>query len=249
MSKKGYIYKYTYPNGKVYIGQTRVSVEARHKQHMWASKYEDGKRTLCERAIAKHGEPIVETIETIEVDDSNITNLCKRLDEAEKKWIQEYDSTNLQKGYNIQCGGTYKTPEEFILEEKYYELWDKGDYTKKIEETWEILSNIGVKICNSNEPLNKKEKNVWYKTRFHFPDFGMINFCGLYNSVVNRSDVVFFMGLEELFTTNDEELYSQNIFDKIMEESIKFYAQYESGRVWENVEKYREKYINAYYQK
>jgi hypothetical protein len=91
---KGYIYKYTYPNGKVYIGQTRVSVEERHKQHMLASKHDDDRRCLCEVAIAKYGEPIVETIETIEVDDTNPTLLCKMLDEAEAKWIQKYDSTN-----------------------------------------------------------------------------------------------------------------------------------------------------------
>lgn len=31
---KGYIYKYTFPNGKIYIGQTKTSVEQRHKQHL-----------------------------------------------------------------------------------------------------------------------------------------------------------------------------------------------------------------------
>ena len=36
--KKIFIYKYTYPNGKVYIGQTRTSVNERHNQHMIASK-------------------------------------------------------------------------------------------------------------------------------------------------------------------------------------------------------------------
>ncbi len=30
---KGYIYKYTFPDGKVYIGQTRRPPEERHREH------------------------------------------------------------------------------------------------------------------------------------------------------------------------------------------------------------------------
>ena len=31
---KGFIYKYTFPDGKVYIGQTRRPLEVRHKEHL-----------------------------------------------------------------------------------------------------------------------------------------------------------------------------------------------------------------------
>ena len=31
---KGVIYKYTFPNGKVYIGQTRRNPELRHREHL-----------------------------------------------------------------------------------------------------------------------------------------------------------------------------------------------------------------------
>lgn len=58
--KRGFIYKYTYPNGKVYIGQTRTSVNERHNQHMIASKRKHC--CVCEAAIAKYGEPKLETI-------------------------------------------------------------------------------------------------------------------------------------------------------------------------------------------
>lgn len=247
MNRKGFIYKYTYPNGKVYIGQTRVSVEERHKQHMWASKHDDDRRCLCEVAIAKYGEPIVETIETIEVDDTNPTLLCKLLDEAEMKWIQEYDSTNTANGYNVMGGGQHKTPKKFILEEKYNEIWEKGEYIKDIENIWSILYDIGDKLCNTNKPLNKKEKQVWYKTRFNSPYFDYTNFCGLYNSVLNKGDMIIFMGLEELFIANDEELNSQDTFNKIMDRAINQYAQYMRRKVWESVEKYRDKYIKDWY--
>ena len=123
---KGFIYKYTFPNGKVYIGQTRVSVEERHKQHMWASKPDNDRRSVCERAIAKYGEPILETIEEIEVDDANITDLCEKLDDAEMKWISYYNSTDTTKGYNIKGGGVHKTPDKFILEETIQNIWEKN---------------------------------------------------------------------------------------------------------------------------
>ena len=38
MKNKGWIYKLTYPNGKVYIGQTRRSVAQRWSEHIFNSK-------------------------------------------------------------------------------------------------------------------------------------------------------------------------------------------------------------------
>lgn len=191
MSKIGYIYKYTYPNGKVYIGQTRISVEERHKQHMWASKYDNDKRCLCEIAIAKYGEPIVETIETIEIDDTNPTLLCKKLDEAEMKWINEYNSTDTRNGYNVKGGGQHKTPETFILEEKWYQIFQKENWGDFIENLYNTLNIIGEKICNSKEKLTRGERNLWYGYNFKIivPDlemyFGKTTFNAVYKSVLN----------------------------------------------------------------
>jgi uncharacterized protein YjaZ len=55
------------------------------------------------------------------------------------------------------------------------------------------------------------------------------------------------MDLEELFIANDEELNSQDTFNKIMDRAINQYAQYMSRKVWESVEKYRDKYIKDWY--
>ena len=119
---KGYIYKYTFSNGKVYIGQTRVSVRERHYQHMGASR-DPNRWTPCEMAIAKYGEPRCDIIETIEVDDHENLRLSNLLDEAEKKWIKYYDSTIVNgKGYNVQLGGKKCPPQEFILQGMFYKL-------------------------------------------------------------------------------------------------------------------------------
>lgn len=104
MSKKGFIYKYTFPNGKIYIGQTRVSVDKRHYQHVQLSK-DPTKSRLCEKAIAKYGEPLLEIIETIEVDDDKEIDLRNMLNNAENKWIKEYDSESPINGYNVKRGG------------------------------------------------------------------------------------------------------------------------------------------------
>lgn len=163
--KTGYIYKYTFPNGKVYIGQTRVSVQQRHWEHMSASR--DHKRsTICERAIAKYGEPQLDIIETIAVQDDEVTKLIKELNDAEKKWIKEYDSTNTTKGYNIQNGGKVITPEEFILQEKWYEIYEKDKWGYLISYYKELLKSIGYKICITGEKLNKEEKFCWYGYKF-----------------------------------------------------------------------------------
>ena len=103
-NKKGYIYKYTFPNGKVYIGQTKRDVSIRHKQHMAASK-EKYRCRLCEKAIAEYGEPLLEVVETIEVNDNNEEELNVMLNDAERKWIAECNSENPNYGYNARRGG------------------------------------------------------------------------------------------------------------------------------------------------
>ena len=166
MSKQGFIYKYTFPNGKIYIGQTRVSVKERHYQHMSASK-DPNRSTLCEMAIAKYGEPILETIETIEVKDNESTKLVKLLNEAEKKWIQEFKSTTKEgRGYNVLQGGEIVTPEEFILQEKWYDIFEKDRWAESIAYVEAVLESIGNKLIMTKEKLTKEERGIWCGYKF-----------------------------------------------------------------------------------
>ena len=166
MSKKGYIYKYTFPNGKIYIGQTRVSVKERHYQHMSASK-DPLRRTICEMAIAKYGEPIMETIETIEVEDNEPTKLVKLLNEAEKKWILEYNSTISEgNGYNVIQGGEMFTPEKYILQEKWYEIFKQEKWGESIAYVSTILQSVGNKLIKTKEKLTKEESSIWFGYKF-----------------------------------------------------------------------------------
>ena len=89
-----YIIKNTI-NDKVYIGQTRTSVNQRWQEHLRHAKY--GSQVI-NRAMRKYG---VENfyIETLEICD------VKLLDVREMYYIDLYDSVNKSKGYNVSIGG------------------------------------------------------------------------------------------------------------------------------------------------
>ena len=99
----GFIYKVTNTkNQKVYIGQTRVSVDQRFKQHLYDSKKNwTSENRPFYNAIKKYGDEsfIVETIEEVP---------NEQLNEREKYWIQYYRSYVHDKqcnGYNATLGG------------------------------------------------------------------------------------------------------------------------------------------------
>lgn len=85
-------------NNKVYIGQTKVSIEIRWQEHLRHAKYGD---QVINRAMRKYGVDKF-YIETLEICDINI------IDYREMYYIDLYDSTNKSKGYNVSIGG--KTP-------------------------------------------------------------------------------------------------------------------------------------------
>ena len=93
------IYKLDYPNGKVYIGQSQ-NIYKRINEHNSYSFAGHGScpLQLCEKAIQKYGRITTFTI-LEEVQD------VSELDDKEAYWIQYYDSTNRDKGYNIASGG------------------------------------------------------------------------------------------------------------------------------------------------
>ena len=82
-------------NNKVYIGQTKTSVEQRWKEHLRHAQY--GTQVI-NRAMKKYGVDKF-YIETLEICDLEV------LDYREMYYIDLYDSTNKSKGYNISIGG------------------------------------------------------------------------------------------------------------------------------------------------
>lgn len=83
-------------NNKVYIGQTKVSVDQRWKEHLRHDQY--GTQVI-NRAMKKYGVDkfYVETLEICSI---------QLLDSREIFYIDLFDSTNKSKGYNVSIGGS-----------------------------------------------------------------------------------------------------------------------------------------------
>ena len=97
----GYIYCITFPNSKMYIGQTKRSVEKRIKEH-----YVQDNCRLISNAIQKYGKQHISVETLLEVND-------KDLDIYEKKFISLL-STQYPNGYNLTdgCGNNIIYSEE-----------------------------------------------------------------------------------------------------------------------------------------
>ena len=93
---EGVVYMYTFPNGKVYIGRTCRDSEVCHQEHLHPTPH------LCNReylsALREQGEPKCEILETVR--NAIREELLQALNEREDFYIQKYDATNPDKGYN-----------------------------------------------------------------------------------------------------------------------------------------------------
>lgn len=162
----GFIYKITNRvNNKVYIGQTRFTVEHRWKQHIKNFNIEHRSQPLY-MAFGKYGIDnfSVETLEECPTD---------KLNEREIFWIATYDS--FKNGYNATLGGT-KGCKYFWTDNQYEEIrsmYLSGFTSKKIAEQFGvspytiigILKSMNVKINNKPLDMNKMEREEfiqWY---------------------------------------------------------------------------------------
>lgn len=97
---RGIIYKFTFPNGKVYIGQT-INPVSRKNSHL---NEKTGARNIAFwRAYKKYKTYKYDVIESVE--DETREGLCNRLNDLEQKYISEFNSTDPQYGYNLTSGG------------------------------------------------------------------------------------------------------------------------------------------------
>ena len=107
------IYKHTFPNGKIYIGQTKQSLARRFHQ---GNGYIGC--PLVKKAIDKYGWNNVIT----EIIQDNIPTLDKA-NELEKYYIELYNSRNPEIGYNIGIGGGVI---EQCNDTRIIDLWNDG---------------------------------------------------------------------------------------------------------------------------
>lgn len=149
--KKYCVYKHTSPSNKVYIGITFNIKRRWYDGNGYLHKRKDGKynQPLFARAILKYGWDNFK--HEIIADNLSKEQAC----ELEKKYIQEYDSTNPQRGYNISFGGdilmygkkhskeTRKLLREKVYKTKdYYKSINQYDLNGNLIKTWKDSSEI-----------------------------------------------------------------------------------------------------------
>ena len=100
--KSGVIYLYTFPNGKVYVGQTRRDPEIRHREHLDPNI--GPSNSAFWKAYQDQGEPKYEILEEYEFED--VDQLIRKLNERETYHIYRLQAANPAYGYNIMPRGT-----------------------------------------------------------------------------------------------------------------------------------------------
>ena len=145
-------------NSKVYIGQTKTSVDNRWKEHLRHARYGD---QVINRAMRKYGidKFYIETLEICTLD---------VLDYREIYYIDLYDSTNKSKGYNVSLGG--KTPKfrrKALPISELINLYNKEQWTlEQIANKYEVtryiicteLKNAGITIRDRHDSLRAYDK-------------------------------------------------------------------------------------------
>lgn len=150
-------------NSKVYIGQTRTSVDQRWKEHLRHARYGD---QIINRAMKKYGVDKF-YIETLEICDVEL------LDEREMYYIDLYDSTDKFKGYNVSIGGnTPRFKRKTLSISELVHLYKDEEWTlEQIASKYEVsryiicseLRNAGVTIRDRHDSasrINKIDKTV-----------------------------------------------------------------------------------------
>lgn len=154
------IYKITnLVNNKVYIGQTTKDLEYRIKMHLKESKTNKTERPFL-NALRKYG------IENFKKEIIDTASSLEELDEKEIKWINFYDSTNREKGYNIFHGGQFKkmaTPE---FGKRVSEGLKKSEKWQEYIKTDEYRNRIKEYCTKKGEKLKEEHKQkIWDKNK------------------------------------------------------------------------------------
>jgi group I intron endonuclease len=95
----GYIYVITNTvNGKVYVGQTTLTIAERWYGHQHQARKEKRNTAIC-HAICKYG------VDAFKVSEIGVAHSQDELNLLEMYWVAQYNSMDRQTGYNMRGGG------------------------------------------------------------------------------------------------------------------------------------------------
>ena len=149
---KGYIYKYTFPDGKIYIGQTRRPIEMRHAEHLNPST--GPLNPGFWEAYQTVGTPELAVIETIESDD--VTTLIDQLNRQESSYIYKEKATDPAFGYNRRMIATTYSPDISILDKECCRLCQQIE-----EEMQPFFDTLSKKLLQGEEDQLTEEERAF----------------------------------------------------------------------------------------
>lgn len=173
---KGIIYKYTFPDGKVYIGQTR-NPEKRKRDHI--DPKTGPANTGFWKAYQRFGTYEYEVIREIECE--NEDELIDLLNRYESGYIYQYKADNPEYGYNRSSYATVGIKGDRILRRLYEVIVE--DF---INSEMQILESASEKIWCTKETLTDEER---FLVTEKYPDemwFDYLKDFDFYNLRKNR---------------------------------------------------------------
>lgn len=159
-------------NDKVYIGQTRLSLEERFMRHISDSKRNEKWHRPLYNAIRKFGENKF-YIELIEDCDSSLA------DAKEMYWIKQYNSNN-ENGYNATIGGTMYEPYDY---DYVAELITAGYTTREIMQKIGCCKQLVYRVANTYDLVINGSKHNQTVAQYSLDN----EFLNKFNSVAEAS--------------------------------------------------------------
>lgn len=152
------IYRITSPNGKVYIGQTSKKLKDRVRNGMPYCRNE-----LFAEDYKRYG------WESFAVDVLCVVETKMEADNAEIKFIAEYDSTNPERGYNKSVGGApcnkgLSEEEKRRRRQACSKRWEQNNRERFLEYRREYDSSEHRKAYHNT--LNKTEKRRAHRREY-----------------------------------------------------------------------------------
>ena len=173
--KKNVIYKLTFPSNKVYIGQTSQKLRERISRHC-SDAFSSDINTIKNNAIRKY---LTFKVEVLYQGDD--------LDIQEIYYINKYQSTNKEFGYNLESGGNLN---KVISEESRKKMSDSHKGKKVSEETKKKISKNSAK----SRPVIITDLSTNIETKFN----SIRDAANFYN-VVHQSISIILCGKNKTF--------------------------------------------------
>lgn len=151
---KGYIYKYTFPNSKVYIGQTRRPIDIRHREHLNPST--GPLNSGFWEAYQTVGTPELSILETIE--SSDVTALVETLNQMETAYIYQEKATDPKYGYNKKKTATASSPDIKILNRVFEDMCKQAEKDKE-----PFFDSLTEKLIHGEEDSLTEEEKAFVK--------------------------------------------------------------------------------------